>query len=149
MSAASQQKNMQDIFQLVSMDLGYIHGEYGEGTYGAKRIFLRKSAAFLRALGKDLGFIDMKVTTNPAGIAVSGDVTLMGLWSEGNGLYFQINEPLRPFNSFLYRSIKHMKDYTGGSNQWLPCAMFEIGAYESVVMTLSMLRRVEAVRYAA
>ena len=140
MSVKSQQQNMKTIHNLVSQDLGYIHGERESGPNGAKKQFLSKSAAFLRALGNDLGLKEFKVTTNPGGIAVSGEITLMGMWGDDNGLYFQINQPLQPFNAFLYRSIKNMKDYSGGHNQWLPCDMFAVGDYERLIKTALELR---------
>lgn len=150
MSVKTQQANMKAIHTLVSQDLGYIYGENESAPNGAKKQFLSKSAAFLRALGNDLGFKEFKVTTNPGGIAVSGDVTLMGLWDNGKGLYFQLSQPIQPFSSFLYRSIKYMKDYSGGYNQWLPCGIFEIGDYEKLISILSELRgSVEAVRNVA
>lgn len=140
MSTQSQKKNMLAIFNLVSMDLGYIYGERECGPNGAKKEFLTKSAAFLRALGKDLNLTEMKVTTNPAGIAVSGSVSLYGLWSDGNGIYFKIEEPIKPFNSFLYRHIKNIKDYSG-DNKWLPCSMFAFEEYEELLVTLLALRK--------
>ena len=123
------------------MDLGYIYGERESGPNGAKKEFLTKSAAFLRALGKDLDLKEMQVKTNPAGIAVSGDVSLYGMWNGGNGLYFKIEEPVKPFSAFLYRHITSMKDYRGGSNQWLPCAIFEDGDYDRVIDTLLALHK--------
>jgi len=150
MSIKSQKSNMKTIYSLVSQDLGYIYGERESGPNGAKKQFHTKSKAFLRALGNDLGFKEFKVTNNYAGIAVSGEITLMGMWGDGNGLYFQINQPLQPFNSFLYRDISHMKDYTGGHNQWLPCESFEEGNYETIIDTLLALhKKSEGVRYAA
>ena len=65
----------------------------------------------------------------------------MGMWSGGNGLYFQINQPIPPFNAFLHRSIKHMKDYTGGQNQWIDCYMFAFGEYEELITALTALRK--------
>ena len=141
MSIKSQGKNMQDIHALVSRDLGYIYGERESGPNGAKKEFHTKSKAFLRVLGNDLGFKEFKVTNNPGGIAVSGEITLMGIWDEDNGLYLQINQPIRPFNSFLYRTIKHMKDYSGGHNQWLPCDIFASGDYERLVQIMSALNK--------
>ena len=140
MSTQSQKKNMLAIFNLLSMDLGYIYGERECGPNGAKKEFLTKSAAFLRALGKDLSLKEFKVTTNPAGIAVSGDVSLYGLWNDGNGVYFKIEEPIKPFNSFLYRHIKNIKDYSG-DNKWLPCSMFAFEEYEELLVTLLALRK--------
>jgi hypothetical protein len=143
MSIKSQQAHMKTIYSLVSQDLGYIYGEHECDPNGAKKQFLTKSAAFLKALGNDLGLNVFKVTTNPGGIAVSGEVTLIGLWSDDNGLYFQLNQPLQPFNSFLYRTVKHMKDYNGGNNRWLPDSLFGLGDYERLVGTLTELREVE------
>ena len=145
MSIKSQQANMKTIHRLVSMDLGYIYGERESGPNGAKKQFLSKSTAFLRALGNDLGLTDFKVSTNPAGIAVSGDITLKGIWSDGNGLYLQINQPIQPFDAFLYRTVKSMKDYNGGRNQWLPCDLFATGDYERLINTLLELR--EQIRF--
>ena len=152
MSIKSQQANMKAISTLVSQDLSYIFGERESGPNGVKKLFHFKSKAFLRTLGNDLGLKEFKVTSNSAGIAVSGEITLIGMWGEGNGLYFQINQPLQPFNSFLYRRIKHMKDYSGEVNQWLPCNLFDDGDYEGFVCTLLKLRKftqVETVRHAA
>jgi hypothetical protein len=139
MSIKTQQQSMKTIHSLVSQDLGYIHGERESGPNGAKKAFHTKSKAFLRTLGNDLGFKEYRVTNNHGGIAVSGEITLMGMWNDGNGLYFQINQPFRPFDAFLYRSITHMKDYTGGSNQWLECGMFRDGDYEKLIETVSKL----------
>jgi hypothetical protein len=141
MSVKTQQKNMQTIYSLISMDLGYIYGERESGPNGAKKEFLSRSAVFLRALGKELNFKEMKVTTNPSGIAVSGDVTLHGIWGEGNGLYFKIEEPVKPFAAFLYRHTTSMKDYSSGHNQWLACSVFEDGDYGKLIKTLSELRK--------
>jgi hypothetical protein len=147
MSVSSQKKNMLDIHRLISRELGYISGERESGPNGAKKIFLTKSAAFLRALGKDLSFSEMKVLTNPAGIAVSGEVSLYGMWGERNGLYFQINQPIQPFDAFLYRTITSMKDYSGGPNQWASCSLFEDQEYDRLLRILSGLR--EEIFYAA
>ena len=146
MSVKSQQANMKTIYTLVSRDLGYIHGERESGPNGAKKQFLSKSAAFLRALGNDLGFKEFKVTTNPGGIAVSGEVTLMGMWTDTNGLYMQIFQSVTRRQDFLFRSIRHMKDYTGGMNQWIPCSLFAVGDYERLI---GMLLPIGMVRHAA
>ena len=141
MSIKSQKKNMQTIAQLVSQDLGYIYGERESGPNGAKKLFHTKSKAFLRALGNDLSFKEFKVTNSHGGIAVSGEITLMGMWGTDNGLYFQINQALPPFDSFLFRNIKHIKDFSGGTNQWLPIAFFEDSDYEGLMKVLLALRK--------
>jgi len=144
MSIQTQKKNMQTIHGLISQDLGYISGERESGPNGAKKVFHTKSAAFLRALAKDLDFKEFKVTNNHAGIAVSGEITLMGMWGDGNGLYFQLNQPIQPFNSFLYRHITNMKDYSSGRNQWLDCSIFADGDYEELIDTMLKLRNTSA-----
>jgi hypothetical protein len=67
--------------------------------------------------------LDLKEFTyhfNSGGIAVSGDLTLMGMWGPENGVYVTMNKdfPKALWGQVLYRSIKHMKDYTGGPNNW-------------------------------
>jgi len=97
-----------------------------------------------------LGFTEFKVTNNHGGIAVSGEITLMGMWGEGNGLYLQIFQSVTNRREFLFRSIRHMKDYTGGPNQWIPCSLFAAGDYNKLLDILSALRKpAEAVRHAS
>ena len=140
MSVQSQKRNMKAIYDLVSQDLSYIHGEREGGPNGAKKVFHTKTKAFMRALGKDLEFTEFKVANYHGGIAVSGEITLKGVWGEANGLYFQITQPLQPFNSFLYRSIAHLKDSPGGMNQWLPCSLFRSGDYEGLLEALLAMK---------
>jgi len=139
-SLKTQRENMQTISSLVSQELGYIDGEREGGPNGAKKHFHTKSAAFLRALGNDLGFKDFKVTNNYGGIAVSGEITLMGIWGEGNGLYLEISQPITQQREFMYRHITHMKDYCGGNNRWMPCGIFTNGEYEKLLDMLLALR---------
>jgi len=141
MSLKSQQANMKAIYSLVSQNLSYIHGESETGPNGAKKQFHTKSAAFLRALGRDLGLKEFTVSKNYGGIAESGEITLMGLWSEGNGVYFQLSQSVAGRNDFLYRHIAHTEDYSGGSNQWLNCDLFKDGDNEAVLDTLLALRK--------
>lgn len=151
MSMQSQKKNMKIIHSLVSQNLGYIFGERESGPNGAKKQFHTKSAAFLRALGRDLEFQECEVTNNYGGIAVSGEIALMGMWSEGNGLYFQLSQSAIGRQSFLYRQISHIKDYTGGRNQWLPVELFASGKYTELMDILLALRKPskEEAEYAA
>ena len=141
MSIKSQQANMKTIHSLVSRDLGYIYGERESGPNGAKKTFHTKSKAFLRTLGNDLGLMEFKVTNNYGGIAVSGEITLMGLWVDGNGVYVQLFQSVTNRQDFLYRHITHMKDYSGSVNQWLPFEIFKAGDYEKVLDMLSSLRK--------
>jgi len=150
MSVKSQKANMKIIYSLISKQLGYIYGERESGPNGDKKRFHTKSAAFLRALGRDLGFKELKVGNNYAGIAVSGEITLMGMWDGGGGLYFQISQPITQRREFLYRSITGMTD-NGSENMWLPCDIFANAEYEKLLDTLSAVRNVskEAIRAAA
>lgn len=136
---------MKAIAGLLAQDLGYIYGERESGPNGAKKEFHTKSAAFLRALAKDLEFKEFKVTNNHGGIAVSGEITLMGMWSEDNGLCFQLSQTFIQPPAFLYRHISHMKDYNGGRNQWLPVSLFANGDYENLIDLLSSLKKSDAV----
>jgi hypothetical protein len=149
-SVTSQKKNMLTIHNLVSQPLCYIFGEHETKANGAKKQFLIKSAVFLRALGNDLGFEEYRVKSNPSGIAVSGEITLMGMWGKGNGLYMQIFQSETKRREFLYRSIKHMLDYSGGLNHWIPYSIFQNGEYENLVyMLLDLKKPMEALRHVA
>jgi hypothetical protein len=80
-----------------------------------KRLFLRVAKQILQELANRMGWekgtYDLR--TNPAGIAVSGEVTL-----HGEGLYVDFGQSsIGPM--FMYRSCKGRKDYTGGVNRWL------------------------------
>ena len=141
MSVQSQQKNMKYIYSLVSQDLGYIHGERESGPNGAKKQFHTKSRAFLRALGRDLGFQEFKVTDNYGGIAVSGEITLMGMWEKGSGLYLEVSQSVMNCQSFLYRHISHKKDHTGGKNQWFSVNIFADGKYAELIDMLLAVRK--------
>lgn len=140
MSAKSQEANMRKLATLLSQDLGYIWGERESGPNGVKRTFLNVGRTFLRTLAKDLALQDYKVTSNAGGIAVSGDCTLMGIWDEG-GIFINLSQPCGGNQVLLYRSILHMKDYTGGYNHWLERGDLETFSYEKLLFTLSALRR--------
>jgi len=141
MSVQSQKKNMKAIFSLVSQNLSYIYGEKESGPNGAKKQFHSKSKAFLRALGNDLGLTEFKVSSNYGGIAVSGEITLKGIWSEGNGVFFELFQDITDRRKFLYRSISSMKDSSGGTNRWLSYRLFESADYEELLEILLTLRK--------
>lgn len=138
MSVKTQEKHMERLAELVNQDLSYIHGPKESGPNGAKAEYLQKGKTFLRALAKDLHFSESKVSANPGGIAVAGEITLMGMWSEGNGIYIQIRE-----NDFLgcilYRGIQHMKDYRGDRNRFLTDD-YLIGGYGTLLDVFLSLR---------
>lgn len=143
MSLQSQKKLMGEIAELLSVNLSYVFGDRESGPNGAKQQFLTKSAVFLRALGKDLGFTEMNVRTNKAGIACSGEVTLYGIWSDGNGLMFELTQSCCLPNELMYRRISHMKDYAGGRNKWINTRILWSRDYGQLCSTLLQLKKPE------
>ncbi|RRJ54902.1 hypothetical protein EHV15_35615 [Paenibacillus oralis] len=87
-------------------------------TYNAtgKEEFKRTSTAALRQIAKDLSLKEKKVCFNPGGIGVSGDASLYGMWEDNKGIYVTISQ--FGGNRIMFRTIKHISDYTGGVNQW-------------------------------
>lgn len=149
MSDKSQEANMRKLADLMGQDLSYIWGEKERGPNGAKRKFLNVGRIFLRGLAKDLGLRVYKVTSNAGGIAVSGECILMGLWEEG-GIYLNLSQPTCGGGQVAYyRTIRHLKDYTGGYNHWLTRDDLETFSYERLLFALSALRRVKTYERAA
>ena len=141
MSIQSQEASMRRLAALLSHDLGYIHRERESGPNGDKKTFLCVGKSFLRALGKDLGLRDAKVTSNAGGIAVSGECTLMGMWDE-IGIYVCIQQPCSMGeNVLLYRSIRHMKDYKGGHNNYVGRRNLARMRYEDLMDRLLSARK--------
>ncbi len=149
MKLSAQEKRMGEIYNLLQQDLSYVYGERECGPNGIKKEFLQKAAAFLRQLGKDLGFTAKVIRSNPAGIAVSGEVTLYGAWSESGGLFFEITQSMGYPHGLLYREIKHVEDSRGGHNQWLPLSILKNADYERLCRTFLALKREGAFSLAA
>ena len=119
MSFKTQRKHMKRLAELVRQDLTYIGGERESGPNGAKKEYLQAGKTFLRAMAKDLGFAESKVYDMPGGIGVAGEIAMMGIWSEGNGVYVLIHED-NFTGCIMYRTIRHLGDHTGGYNRHLP-----------------------------
>lgn len=149
MSVKSQQSNMKRLAQLLSKPLGYICGERESGPNGAKAEFHAKGRAFLRALTKDLELREYKVHSNYAGIAVSGEVYLYGMWSDGNGLMVYLEQPCVGSDVVLYRSIGSMGDHTGGGNHFISLSALRSGDYRMLVSRLLRLRQEDGYARAA
>lgn len=131
---------MRKLADLLGRDLSYIWGERESGPNGDKKVFLNTGKVFLRALAKDLGLRDVSVSSNPGGIAVSGECTLMGMWRT-NGLYVQLSQPCFDRERvLLYRAIRHSKDYTGGRNLYLTRMDLAEMSYPDLLFTLAALR---------
>ena len=141
MSAQSQKKNMARIAELVAQDLSYIYGDpEGRHPAGAKKLFLGKSRAFLRALANDLGFSDFRIVTCAGGIAVAGDVGLYGQWPDGSCAYINIMQPSFGDYCCMYRTAKSLKDSCGGHNQFISRGIFVQMDYDHVLRSIMALK---------
>ena len=141
MSVQSQEKNMRKLADLLSRDLGYIWGKRESGPNGGKKVFLNTGKAFLRALAKDLGLQEYKVSDSPGGIAVSGDCSLIGMWS-GSGIYIMITQARFGLEELvLYREVRHIKDYSGGSNRFLPQNALKTMSYNRLLSEFRTLQK--------
>jgi hypothetical protein len=118
MSYQTQEKHMKRLAELVKQDLSYIHGPKESGPNGAKKEYLQTGKTFFRAMAKDLGFVESKIYDMPGGIGVGGDVVMMGMWNDGNGIYILLH-PDDFTGCIMYRRIKHMKDFHGDYNRHL------------------------------
>ena len=118
MSMKSQENNIRRLAILLKQNLSYIGGERECGPNGAKKAFLNLGKVFLRALAKDLGLRDVRVMSNPGGIAVSGECCLYGMWVS-SGLFICIQQTCVGEDVFLYRTIRNINDHKGGYNRYL------------------------------
>ena len=141
MSVQSQEKNMRKLAGLLGRDLSYIWGERESGPNGDKKVFLNTGKTFLRALAKDLGLQEYNVSANPGGIAVSGDCSLIGMW-HSNGIYVMITQASFGLEELvLYREVRHIKDYSGGSNRFLPRDALKTMSYSRLLNEFRTLRK--------
>ncbi len=141
MSVTSQENNMRRLAVLLGQDLSYIHGEKECGPNGAKKAFLNVGKAFLRSLAKDLGLRDARVTSNGAGIAVSGSCTLIGMWEE-RGIYVCLEQPACGKERVAcYRTVRHIKDFKGGYPHFLTHRDLQKLSYSQLLETLGALRK--------
>jgi len=74
--------------------------------------------SYFRKVAKLSGATEKRISYNKAGIAVSGDVTMV-LKLEGGYVY--VSHSMDGFfgNKIMARRCSGMKDYTGECNQWL------------------------------
>ena len=109
---------MENLNKLARLMLSAESGSYNESFKTKFRLIGKKA---MKELARHLELRPFDIQFNPGGIAVSGDLRLMGMWSEGSGIYISINKnrPNAPYGQILYRTIRHMKDFTGGPNQWM------------------------------
>ena len=140
MSFKSQETNMRRLADLLGNDLGYIWGERESGPNGDKKVFLNVGKTFLRALAKDLGLRDATVKSNAAGIGVSGECMLYGMWEE-EGIYISISQFCGRQNALLFRSIRSLKDHSGGYNHYITRLELANMRYADLLNRLLVLRK--------
>lgn len=141
MSVQSQEKHMRTLAELLSHDLSYIWGEREGGPNGDKKVFLNTGKTFLRALAKDLGLVEYKVSDIPGGIAVPGECSLIGMWNN-SGIYIMIGQASFRFEELvLYREVRHIKDYSGGRNRFLPRDALKTMSYSRLLNEFRTLRK--------
>ena len=81
--------------------------------------FKEVGLAVMRKLAKKLKLREFEASFNPGGIAVAGDLHLMGMFNDKVGIYIQVSQGCFGTKfECMYRNITHMKDYSGGSNNW-------------------------------
>lgn len=100
----------------------------------------REGKKALRCLAKELCLTEFNVDYNPSGMIDAGYLTLIGLWEEDKGIYIQISSHNIKELDFLYRSVKHLKDWRGGPNYYLAEEIFLIN-YDLAIEKLLSLRR--------
>ncbi len=93
---------------------------YRTDTASNKAVYLSLGRSVLRSLAKALDLKEFKVSINRAGPAVSGDITLIGMWDSKDGIYVNLSSPAMFKENgqeiFYWRSVTAMDDYTGGRN---------------------------------
>lgn len=109
----------------------------------AKEHFKKTGIKAMKELAKLLKLKVYDVNFNPGGIAVSGDLHLMGMWNDKNGIHIFMNKDFPtsvPAGQIVYRTIKHMKDFSGGINNSM---LFEDLASETKLKSLLLHLRGE------
>jgi len=141
MSVKSQETNMRRLAALLGQELSCIDGDRESGPNGNKKTFLNVGKVFLRALAKDLGLRDVTVSSNPGGIAVSGDCSMIGMW-EDSGIYVCLHQPMYHRELVLcYRTVRHPRDFKGGYNHYLARNDLKKWSYSQLLDALNELRK--------
>lgn len=105
------QKNFDRLYETLHTELSYNETN--------KEAFRKAGQQALRALAKEMGFVEHRVSFNPGGIAVSGDHSLYGMFAEGEGMVIYISQGAFNDHAGYCRHIKDLKDYSGGANVWI------------------------------
>jgi len=107
----------------------------------AKDKFKERGLQAMKRLASALKLREFEVSFNAGGIAVSGDLHLMGMFNDVMGIYITISKGA--FNhsgcTFLYRTIKNMKDYSGGQNNYFR----DVVGHTEVVETIHRMCKID------
>jgi len=108
----------------------------------AKDKFKEIGLQAMKRLASALKLREFKASFNACGIAVSGDLHLMGMFNDVMGVYITISKGAFNNNgcTFLYRTIKNMEDYSGGANNYFRDVVGE----KEVVETIHRMCKVNA-----
>lgn len=85
-----------------------------------KEMFAKEGVSIMKSLAKYLKAKSFDVHYNKGGIAVSGEVYASMMFTDEIGVYFTIQQDSfggKKYN-ILYRTIKSLKDYSGGGNNY-------------------------------
>lgn len=104
-----------------------------------KKLHGKRGKKAFKCLAEELGLKEYDVSYNPSGMIDAGYITLIGMWNENNGIYISLSASGFGLN-FLYRTVSHMKDWTGGSNHFLEENML----FEDYNKALDMLLRLKS-----
>jgi len=107
----------------------------------AKDKFKERGLQAMKRLASALKLREFDVSFNAGGIAVSGDLHLMGMFNDNIGIYIIISKGAFNHNgcTFLYRTIKNMKDYSGGGNNYFR----DVVGHTEVVKTIHRMCKID------
>lgn len=91
-------------------------------SHDLKKSHGRRGKNALKVLGELLELEEIKVHYNPSGIIDGGYLTLIGMRGD-KGIYVSLSCSGLG-KDILYRTVQHMEDYTGGSNNFLSTSEF-------------------------
>lgn len=107
-------EKLKQVFDMYKDGVGY--------RQDAKLHFGNAARNFLGKLSKEFGFTEKEICWTRSGIAVSGEVTLKGMFGPSKGVHVDISLPSQ--HGIMFRSITGLKDHRGGRNEWFTIEKF-------------------------
>jgi hypothetical protein len=120
--------------------LGHLLLQRVSRSYEAKSEFMRKAAAFCRGLAKDLGFCNFKIVINKGGNAISGEVSIYGVWQEGNGLFIEVSQMSIKDAGIMYRAISDINGAKCRKTHFISTAILLGADYGALLKTFLVYR---------